>query len=67
MDLQLGGKIAFVIGSTAGIGLAIASRLARESAEIVINGRTGIFEPKPFEKIADADWANANRIIFFME
>ncbi len=40
MDLQLGGKIAFVSGSTAGIGLAIASRLARESAEVVINGRT---------------------------
>jgi NAD(P)-dependent dehydrogenase (short-subunit alcohol dehydrogenase family) len=106
MDLQLGGKIVFVSGSTAGIGLAIASRLARESAEVVINGRTeervreavaqikkgshdanvrgiaadlgdakgcgeivrqlprvdvlvnnvGIFEPKPFEKIADADW-----------
>src|SRR6266536_1453847 len=106
MDLQLGGKIAFVSGSTAGIGLAIASRLTRESAEVVINGRTeervreaiaqikkdsrdanvrgiavdlgsakgcsevvrqlprvdilvnnvGIFEPKPFEKIADEDW-----------
>jgi NAD(P)-dependent dehydrogenase (short-subunit alcohol dehydrogenase family) len=106
MDLQLGGKIAFVSGSTAGIGLAIASRLARESAEVVINGRTeervgeaiaqikkdsrdanvrgiaadlgvakgcsevvrqlsrvdilinnvGIFEPKSFEKITDADW-----------
>src|SRR5882762_3356714 len=40
MDLQLGGKVAFVSGSTAGIGLAIASRLARESAEVVINGRT---------------------------
>src|ERR1700736_3342910 len=40
MDLQLGGKIAFVSGSTAGIGLAIASRLARESTEVVINGRT---------------------------
>src|ERR1700730_5787897 len=106
MDLQLGGKIAFVSGSTAGIGLAIAGRLARESAEVVINGRTeervgegiaqikkdsrdanvrgiaanlgsakgcsevvrqlsrvdilinnvGIFEPKSFEKITDADW-----------
>ena len=106
MDLQLGGKIAFVSGSTAGIGLAIASRLAREGAEVVINGRTeervveaiaqikkesrdanvrgiaadlgsakgcsevvrqlsrvdilinnvGIFEPKPFERITDADW-----------
>src|SRR5260370_9188487 len=40
MDLQLGGKIELVSGSTAGIGLAIASRLARESAEVVINGRT---------------------------
>src|SRR5438105_15594171 len=40
MELQLGGKIAFVSGSTAGIGLAIASRLVRESAEVVINGRT---------------------------
>jgi NAD(P)-dependent dehydrogenase (short-subunit alcohol dehydrogenase family) len=40
MDLELRGKIAFVSGSTAGIGLAIASRLAREGAEVVINGRT---------------------------
>src|SRR5438477_3250202 len=40
MDLRLGDKIAIVSGSTAGIGLAIASRLARESAEVVINGRT---------------------------
>jgi NAD(P)-dependent dehydrogenase (short-subunit alcohol dehydrogenase family) len=40
MDLQLGGKIAFVSGSSAGIGLAIAGRLAREGAEVVINGRT---------------------------
>lgn len=106
MDLELRGKLAFVSGSTAGIGMAIASRLAREGAEVVINGRTeervgeaiaqikkdsrdanirgiaadlgnangceevvrqlprvdilvnnvGIFEPKPFEKITDADW-----------
>ena len=40
MDLEIGGKIAFVSGSTAGIGLAIASRLAGEGAEVVINGRT---------------------------
>jgi NAD(P)-dependent dehydrogenase (short-subunit alcohol dehydrogenase family) len=41
MDLELDGKLVFVSGSTAGIGLAIASRLAREGAEVVINGRTG--------------------------
>jgi NAD(P)-dependent dehydrogenase (short-subunit alcohol dehydrogenase family) len=106
VDLELRGKLAFVSGSTAGIGMAIASQLAREGAEVVINGRTeervgeaiaqikkdardanvrgiaadlgsangceevvrqlprvdilvnnvGIFEPKPFEKITDADW-----------
>src|SRR3984893_4535048 len=106
MDLELTGKIAFVSGSTAGIGLAIAQRLGLEGADIVINGRTeervrialaqvkkdvrnvdvrgiaadlgtaegcaevarqlpqvdilvnnvGIFEPKPFQEISDADW-----------
>ena len=103
MDLQLHGKTAVVTGSTAGIGLAIASLLTREGATVIINGRTqervdeavhrigatnnvrgiaadlataagveefvrqvpecdilvnnlGIFEPKPFEEITDADW-----------
>jgi NAD(P)-dependent dehydrogenase (short-subunit alcohol dehydrogenase family) len=106
MDLEFTGKVAFVSGSTAGIGLAIAQRLGREGADIVINGRTeervrvaltqvkkdvrnvdvrgiaadlgtaegcaevvrqlpqvdilvnnvGIFEPKPFGEITDADW-----------
>jgi NAD(P)-dependent dehydrogenase (short-subunit alcohol dehydrogenase family) len=40
MDLKLKEKKAFVSGSTAGIGLAIASRLAREGAEVWLNGRT---------------------------
>ena len=105
MDLELGGKLALVSGSTAGIGLAIATTLAREGARVIINGRhrssveqvvaalnsaaggqvqgfagdlsvaacaqqlvrdhpgiqilvnnLGIFEPKPFEDISDADW-----------
>ena len=106
MDLQLKEKLAFVSGSTAGIGLAIAKALAAEGAQVVVNGRTearvskamdeirksypssrilplagdlsepsvvhaalhqfehvdilinnlGVFEPKPFEGITDADW-----------
>jgi NAD(P)-dependent dehydrogenase (short-subunit alcohol dehydrogenase family) len=40
MDLQLRGKRALVTGSTAGIGLAIAIDLAREGAEVIVNGRT---------------------------
>ena len=100
MDLQLTGKTALVTGSTAGIGLAIATALAAEGAAVIVNGRTeervhhavrqsgakhglaadlgteagaaaaisqfpevdilvnnlGIFEPKPFEEIPDADW-----------
>jgi len=40
MDLKLRGKRALVTGSTAGIGFAIARGLARERAEVIINGRT---------------------------
>jgi NAD(P)-dependent dehydrogenase (short-subunit alcohol dehydrogenase family) len=105
LDLQLDGKLALVSGSTAGIGLAIATTLAREGARVIINGRhqssvdatvaalratasvevhgfagdlsvaasaeqlarahpgvqilvnnLGIYEPKAFEDIPDADW-----------
>ncbi len=100
MNLQLEGKTALVTGSTAGIGLAIATALAKEGAAVIVNGRTqervdramrisgaahgiaadlgtvagaqavaarfpavdilvnnlGIFEPRPFEQIADEDW-----------
>jgi NAD(P)-dependent dehydrogenase (short-subunit alcohol dehydrogenase family) len=106
MDFGLKGKKAVVSGSTAGIGLAIATVLAAEGANVVVNGRTearvnsalekirqhhktanlqgiaadlgtasgveafikqvpnadvlinnlGIFEPKPFAEIPDADW-----------
>lgn len=47
MDLKLRGKRALVTGSTAGIGFAIARGLARERAEVIINGRSE-------EKVAEA-------------
>jgi NAD(P)-dependent dehydrogenase (short-subunit alcohol dehydrogenase family) len=110
MDLKLKDKLALISGSTAGIGLAIATALAREGARVIVNGRTqaavdkavarvkadtgseapagnaigfagdlsvasvaeelalkhpqveilvnnlGIYEPKPFIQITDADW-----------
>ena len=40
MDLLLKEKLALVSGSTAGIGLAIAEGLARESATVIVNGRS---------------------------
>jgi NAD(P)-dependent dehydrogenase (short-subunit alcohol dehydrogenase family) len=40
MDLQLKHKKALVTGSTAGIGYATALQLAKEGAEVFINGRT---------------------------
>lgn len=40
MDLQLIDKTAFISGSTAGIGLAIAEVLLKEKATVIINGRT---------------------------
>ena len=40
MDLNLNGKRALVTGSTAGIGAAIAAGLAREGAQVIVNGRS---------------------------
>lgn len=40
MNLQLTDKLALVSGSTKGIGLAIATSLAREGARTILNGRT---------------------------
>jgi NAD(P)-dependent dehydrogenase (short-subunit alcohol dehydrogenase family) len=54
MDLQLDHRIALVTGSTAGIGFAIASALAREGASVIVNGRTGKRVEAAVERIREA-------------
>ena len=39
MDLDLKDRLALVTGSTAGIGFAIATALAKEGARVIVNGR----------------------------
>ncbi len=51
MNLGLQGKLAVVTGSTAGIGLAIATTLADEGARVVINGRTQARVDSALEKL----------------
>jgi len=52
MDLKLEGKRALVTGSTAGIGLAIATSLAREGARVIVTGRSD----QGGRRRADCDW-----------
>lgn len=54
MDLQLTAKLAVVTGSTKGIGLAIATSLAREGARVVVNGRTQAAVDTALEEIVTA-------------
>jgi NAD(P)-dependent dehydrogenase (short-subunit alcohol dehydrogenase family) len=115
MNYHLENKLCIVTGSTAGIGLAVATALAGEHATVVINGRTddrvaeaiekirskyskakleafagdlskpdqveelyarfknvdvlvnnlGMYEPKPFKDITDADWQKIIEVNFF--
>jgi hypothetical protein len=54
MDLKLEGKRAFVSGSTAGIGFAIAETLAREGASVIVNGRTEARVAEAIKKLSTA-------------
>lgn len=51
MDLKLKGKIAFITGSTAGIGFAVAKTLIQEGASVILNGRTEESIKKATEKL----------------
>lgn len=58
MNLHLTDKLALVSGSTAGIGLAIATSLAAEGARVIINGRTEARVQEALGKIREkVSWA----------
>lgn len=54
MDLQLANKLALVSGSSKGIGLAIATGLAREGAKVILNGRSQASVEEAINKIRQA-------------
>ena len=56
---KLQDKVAIVTGASSGIGLAIARALGRESAAVVLAGRTAA----PMEKAADEISANSGRAL----
>jgi NAD(P)-dependent dehydrogenase (short-subunit alcohol dehydrogenase family) len=62
MDLKLNGRRALVTGSTAGIGFAIATSLAREGARVIVTGRTQAGVTKA---VADAKTATGGDIVGF--
>jgi NAD(P)-dependent dehydrogenase (short-subunit alcohol dehydrogenase family) len=59
MDLKLNDKTAFISGSTAGIGFAIAKRLLKEGARVIINGRSKVSVDNAVNTLKESV-ANAN-------
>jgi 3-oxoacyl-[acyl-carrier protein] reductase len=54
MDLKLKGKTALVTASTGGIGMEIATHLAREGVKVIINGRTDKTVSSACDRILEA-------------
>jgi NAD(P)-dependent dehydrogenase (short-subunit alcohol dehydrogenase family) len=54
MNLKLTDKTALISGSTKGIGLAIAAGLAREGAQVIVNGRSEQAVAKAQDQIRSA-------------
>jgi NAD(P)-dependent dehydrogenase (short-subunit alcohol dehydrogenase family) len=63
MDLRLNDKTALVTGSTGGIGLAIARKLAVEGANVIIAGRVQGKLNKAVETIRSAAGARVNGVL----
>jgi len=59
MDLKLKDKTAFISGSTAGIGFAIAKRLGEEGATVIINGRNQQTVDKAVQQLKDSTGNNS--------
>ncbi|MEE1650243.1 SDR family oxidoreductase [Brachybacterium sp. J144] len=62
MDLDLTDRTAFVSGSTQGIGLAIARRLAEAGARVAVNGRTADRVQEAIDTLT-ADGLDASRLV----
>jgi NAD(P)-dependent dehydrogenase (short-subunit alcohol dehydrogenase family) len=63
MDLQLGDKTALVTGSTAGIGLEIARKLAVEGASVIITGRNQEKLDQALASIRSSGGANVRGVL----
>ena len=63
MDMQLNDKTALITGSTGGIGLAIARKLAVEGAKVIVTGRTQAKLDQAVESIRVAGGAHVNGVL----
>ena len=63
MDLHLANKAALITGSTAGIGLEIARKLAVEGAKVIVTGRNQAKLDRAVETIRALGGANVRGIL----